>query len=43
MPEDVAAFYHQKKLEGDELEGKWNSTFQEYELRHPDLAAEFKR
>jgi hypothetical protein len=39
----VAAIYQQKKLEGNELEANWNSTFHQYELKYPDLAAEFKR
>ena len=43
MPEEVAAFYLQKKREGDELEARWNSTFQQYELKYPDLAKEFQR
>ena len=43
VPDDVSAHFNGCKAAGAEKEAAWNTLFADYEKKHPDLAADFKR
>lgn len=43
IPDDIMTHTRRKKRGGAQLEGMWRAHFHKYSLRHPKLAARFKR
>ncbi|KMK76592.1 transketolase [Alkalihalobacillus pseudalcaliphilus] len=42
VPEEVEAFFAEKKKEGKEKEAKWNELFAAYQEKYPELASQYE-